>query len=60
MDIIHDIHDKVTELDTAKKGKEPREASKRWRMEKENEMEVALEDINAQAIRRLDGPGPGQ
>ncbi|KAL6554588.1 hypothetical protein OROHE_007611 [Orobanche hederae] len=59
MDLVHNINSHVSEINARKGGKESREAARRWRLQKEAELNAVFDDSIAVAINRLGVPRQG-
>ncbi|KAL6584295.1 hypothetical protein OROMI_003584 [Orobanche minor] len=59
LDLVQCINSHVSEINARKGEEESREAARRWRMQKEVEINAAFDDIIATAINRLGVPHQG-
>ncbi|KAL6508852.1 hypothetical protein OROHE_021411 [Orobanche hederae] len=59
MDLVHSINTHVSEINARKGEEESREAARRWRLQKEAELNVVFDDSITIAINRLGDPCQG-
>ncbi|KAL6579422.1 hypothetical protein OROMI_009638 [Orobanche minor] len=59
LDLVQSINSHVSEINARKGEEESREAARRWRLQKEAEINAAFEDSVAAAINRLGVPHQG-